>query len=267
MNNPWKAKRTIGDCTLYLGDSLRIMPALKPVDHIITDPPYEEIMHKAKDAAARRIRTDGRAEIQALDFASIDEIRDEVAGLVACRCTGWSLIFCSPEGVGRWADAINATSAKYKRACVWIKPDSTPQLNGQGLAMGAENFVASWCGPSYAKWNAGGKRGVYTHNTNAPDRHGVHPTEKPWRLMAELLEDFTNPGQVVLDPFMGSGTTGVACAKLGRKFIGIELSSDFFEISCQRIKKAYDQADLFIEPPKRFEQLGMNKILKPGAVS
>ena len=187
-------------------------------------------MHNAKASAARIIRTDGRTDIKSLDFDCIDDIRDDVAGLIADVCDGWSLIFCTPVGVGRWADAINATTAKYKRACIWVKPDSTPQLNGQGPAMGYENVIASWCGSGKSKWNAGGKRGVYTHLTNPKDRHGVHPTEKPLRLMKELLADFTNEGDLICDPFMGSGTTGVACAQMGRKFVGVELNRNYFDI-------------------------------------
>ncbi|MCP5018109.1 MAG: site-specific DNA-methyltransferase, partial [Ketobacter sp.] len=126
----------------------------------------------------------------------------------------------------------------------------TPQLNGQGPAMGAEMFVCAWAGKSFARWNAGGKRGVYRHLTNPSDRHGGHPTEKPWRLFVELLNDFTNKQQTILDPFMGSGTTGVACVKLGRRFIGIELDENYFNIACQRIQEAYDQPDLFVEAKK-----------------
>ena len=64
--------------------------------------------------------------------------------------------------------------------------------------------------------------------------------------MMELLKDFTNPGETILDPFMGSGTTGVACAKMGRKFIGVELDAKYFDVACERIQKAYDQADMFV---------------------
>lgn len=245
------------DVSLWLGDCREILPTLARVDHIITDPPYEDIMHKAKGAAARRIRTDGRDEIRSLDFESIDSIRDEVAALIASVCDGWSLIFCTPEGIGRWADAINATSAKYKRACTWVKPDSTPQLNGQGPAMGAENFVASWCGRGFAQWNGGGKRGVYTHLTNPSDRHGVHPTEKPWRLMAELVQDFTQFGEVVCDPFCGSGSIGLACAKLRRGFIGVEINPTYFDIACRRISDALSRPRLPFEEPIKPKQTVM----------
>ena len=239
---------TIGRATLYCGDCLAIVPTLGPVDHVICDPPYEATMHAAKmSLVGRKHRNDGVAELRPLDFAPIDEIRAEVVATVGAACEGWFIAFCTPEGVAKWADEINASPMKYKRACVWVKPDATPQLNGQGPAQGAENFVCAWAGAGYARWNAGGKRGVYTHYTNNPDRHGGHPTEKPRRLMAEIIGDFTNEGQTILDPFMGSGTTGVAAVQIGRNFIGIEKDPRYFEIAVKRLTDAQRQADLFIQ--------------------
>lgn len=246
----WKRKEIIGDCTLYLGDCLEVMPTLAVVDHMIFDPPYEDSLHEIKSRASKRIRVDGRLDIRDLNFVGIDAIRDKFADLSSQQCTGWFIAFCTIEGVARWADAINPSSIKYKRGCIWIKPDSTPQLNGQGPAQGAECFVVGWCGSGYSKWNGGGKRGIYTHLTSPSDRQGQHPTEKPWRLFVELLHDFTNREQTILDPFMGSGTTLVACAKTGRKGIGIELDPYYFEIACKRVRDAYAQPDLFIEQPK-----------------
>lgn len=78
-----------------------------------------------------------------------------------------------------------------------------------------------------------------------------HPTEKPVSLMEQVVK-WTDG--LVLDPFMGSGTTGVACVKLGRKFIGIELDEKYFDISCKRIEEAYKQPDLFLEPPVKHIQ-------------
>jgi DNA modification methylase len=80
---------------------------------------------------------------------------------------------------------------------------------------------------------------------NGPERDGRHPTEKPRRLMAEIIADFTKPEQTILDPFMGSGTTGVAAVQLGRNFIGIEQSPEYFEIACERIDQAQRQLTLF----------------------
>lgn len=167
--------------------------------------------------------------------------------MAAQNCEGWFIAFCTVEGAFEWAQAINASPMKYKRACAWVKPDSTPQLNGQGPAQGYECFVCAWNGSGHARWNAGGKRGVYTHCVNNSERHGEHPTEKPRRLMAEIIGDFTNDGETILDPFMGSGTTGVAAVQMGRDFIGIEREERYFEIACRRIEEAQRQGDLFLD--------------------
>ncbi len=238
----------IGTATLHLGDALAIMPTLATVAHIVCDPPYEAIMHASKSGMKGLVRPDGSHHWKPLDFAPVDDIRAAIVELAASTCTGWFIAFCTSEGVGRWADEINASTMKYKRACVWIKPDSTPQMNGQGPAQGAEHFVCAWAGTGHARWNAGGKRGVYTHCVNGPERHGAHPTEKPRRLMSEILSDFTSPGDLVCDPFMGSGTTGVAAVMAGRPFIGIEQDERYFEIACHRIEQAQRQGQLFGEP-------------------
>jgi len=233
---------TIGRATLYCGDCLSL--DLPRVDHIITDPPYEAIMHASKNERAPA-RLDGGPALQGLNFDAIDTIREQVVAMGE-QCDGWFIAFCTSEGVWPWAQAINASPMKYKRACVWIKPDSTPQLNGQGPAQGAEHFVCAWAGTGHAKWNAGGKRGVYTHCVNGRERDGRHPTEKPRKLMAELVADFTQPEQTIIDPFMGSGTTGVAAVQAGRNFIGVEMNPEYFAVACERIEQAQRQADLFI---------------------
>jgi site-specific DNA-methyltransferase (adenine-specific) len=84
-----------------------------------------------------------------------------------------------------------------------------------------------------------------------PPRDRQHPNEKPLDLMERIVGVHSLHGDTVLDPFMGSGTTGVACAKLGRKFIGIELEEKYFDIACKRIDDAYKQADLFIPAPSK----------------
>jgi site-specific DNA-methyltransferase (adenine-specific) len=197
-------------------------------------------MHTSKttkeNAGKRALRTDGRADLAAVEFAPIDAVRVEFAELATQLSNGWLLVFCTPEGVAPWRDAIEAAGARYKRACVWVKPDAAPQFNGQGPAMGAEMVVAAWCGKGHSKWNGGGGRGVWTHNTNQPDRHGLHPTEKPVPLMRELVRLFTNKGDTVLDPFMGTGATGVACSREGRGFLGCEVNEEFFGAAGLRLQ-------------------------------
>lgn len=235
----------IGNAELWLGDCLEVMRELAPVDHIITDPPYEASLHAVR-ADTRDLRKDGGTELKAINFEAIDQIRADVVELAQSHCDGWFIAFCTAEGVRPWADAINASSMKFKRTCVWVKPDSTPQLNGQGPAQGFECFVTAWNSKGHARWNAGGKRGVYTHLVNNRERTGLHPTEKPRRLMSEIIADFTNEGETILDPFCGSGTTGVAAVMAGRKFIGIEQNPEYFALACKRLEQAQRQQDLFI---------------------
>lgn len=233
---------TIGDCTLYCGDCLEVMTQMNAVDHVIGDPPYEKEAHKTGRRTNASINKGTNAD---LDFEAITEdIRLSVSALATDKSDGWVIWFCQAEAVGDWRDAMEEAGAKYKRAMIWVKPDSTPQLNGQMPAPGYESMPLSWCGKGHSRWNAGGKRGVYTHLTNNRERDGRHPTEKPISLMAELLRDFTNAGQTILDPFMGSGTTGVACVRSGRKFIGIEKDQKYFDIARERIQREYDQGDM-----------------------
>lgn len=227
-----------GPHTLILGDSAELL-LTERAKHVITDPPYEDEMH----AAMGRIqRSDGQEMVEDLGFAGINADRDEFARLMVDACDGWLLAFTLAEGVRAWRDPIQAAGGKWDTTCVWIKPDSTPRMNGQGPARGFENFVAAWCGDGYRRWNAGGKRGVYTHMVNPSSRvpavKGGHPTEKPLGLMKEIVGDFTQPGETIMDPFMGSGTTGVACALMGRVFTGIEQHEKWFDLACRRMEQA-----------------------------
>jgi site-specific DNA-methyltransferase (adenine-specific) len=246
---------TIGNCTLILGDCLDVIPTLGKVDHIFGDAPYEKHMHEAKVHHRRQLRKDGAAELKALDFSSIEPIRAAVTVAAQPICEGWFIMFCTPEGVAPWRDEIEAAGMKYKKACHWIKPDCAPQFNGQHPASGGEMFVLAWAGRGYSKWNGGGKRGVYVHNCNPKNRDGRHPTEKPLSLMGELIRDFTKEDQLILDPFMGSGSTGVACVQHRRRFIGIEKDPHYFDIAVERISKV-SPLELF-EP---FEQIDLAEV-------
>lgn len=243
----------IGDATLYLGDCREILSSIEDKGHFITDPPYEQRM-QSLHADFKLRRTDGGPQRKALTFDSVQDLRSPFLDEVARLCDGWLLAFCNVEGVGEWQAAILTRGLKFKTTCIWNKPDSTPKLNGQGPALSYECFTTTWCGKGHAKWNGGGRRGVFTHMTNNADRHGEHPTEKPLSLMRELVGLFSDPGHLICDPFMGSGTTGVACARLGRKFIGIEINPEYFDISCRRIERAFQQPDIFIERPAPAKQ-------------
>jgi site-specific DNA-methyltransferase (adenine-specific) len=242
--------------SMVLGDCREILPTITEVDHVLTDPPYEDELH---EAMGRIKRTDGQDMIQTLGFDGINESRDAVAKNIVETSSGWAIIFCLAEGVRAWRDAIQAAEGKYDTTLAWIKPDASPRFNGQGAARGFECAVTAWCGKGHRRWNGGGKRGVFTHAVNPPGRisakGGGHPTEKPLSLMCELVTLYTDAGDLICDPFCGSGTTGVAAAKLGRQFVGVEKELKWFDLSCKRISAALQQRDLFvIEKPMRKQE-------------
>lgn len=232
---------------LHLGDWRAAPLAGRLFSAIVTDPPYERHMHDAK-AGKRAVRADGHANPPPVDFDAItDGDRADLCALAKAQCEGWLLLFCTPEGVAAWRDAIEAAGLKYKRAMPWIKPDSAPQFNGQGPAGCCEMIVAAWCGAGHSRWNGGGGRGafygaeggpVFTNTVNGPARDGRHPTEKPVALMERLLTLFTNPGDLILDPYMGGGSTGVAARRLARMFVGCEAAAHHFATAEDRLHVA-----------------------------
>jgi site-specific DNA-methyltransferase (adenine-specific) len=228
--------------SLYSGDAVTLVPLIGPYDHCITDPPYEADAH----TRMRRTRAvlEGRQVNAGVDFAPVTEVQRRLLAQLRCQ---WILIFCQAEAIARYQALLGA---KYKRALVWDKPDSSPQFTGDRPAMGYESLVCAWGQPGRSHWNAGGKRSVYRHGIRDVDVR-LHPTQKPLPLMRELVRDFTQPGDVVLDPFMGSGSTGVACIEEGRRFVGIEWDARYFRLACERLAATARQGQLFPVPDRR----------------
>lgn len=250
MSNGVRVETLAEGVTLYCGDMLEILPTLGSVDHIFCDPPYEDELH---EAIGRIRRNDGREMIGDLGFAGVNATRNEIARTMVSASTGWLIAFCLAEGVMAWRDVIQPAGGKWDTTLFWVKPDASPRFNGQGAARGAECAVTAWCGKGYRSWNGGGKRGVFTYCVNQ-GRQGEHPTEKPIPLMLEIVSLYSNIRQMVCDPFMGSGTTGIACVKLGRNFIGVERDPKWFDLACRRIEDALARPDLFIQQRVREKQ-------------
>tara|TARA_R100000306_G_C4381657_1_gene145189 strand:- start:2074 stop:2805 length:732 start_codon:yes stop_codon:yes gene_type:complete len=239
---------TIGNATLYQGDCRDVLPTLQKVDAVIMDPPYEKEAH-AKGRRLLGAQKNGKRTVEygELDFDPMtEELRTSVSASAGGLCNGWMLVFCQAEAVSKWRSAHELAGGKYKRACVWIKPDGPPQFTGDRPGMGYETIVASWFGAGRSKWNGGGRHGVFTHPQRDNNNPKVHMTQKPIRLMNELVYLFSNPFSTILDPVMGSATTGVAALNLNRKFIGIEIDPAKFDIACERIENALRQERLFI---------------------
>jgi site-specific DNA-methyltransferase (adenine-specific) len=251
LNNaepPYKRKEIIGSCALYLADFRTALPTLDSCNHCITDPPYEEEAHtKGRRLLGKQRNGNRTVEYGALDFAAItDDLRGAFCKEMARICSGWILAFCQAEAVGEWRDSLVDAGCKYRRSMIWRKPDGPPQFTGDRPGMGYESIVAAWAGEGRSIWNGGGKHGVFEHPQRDNNNPKKHMTQKPIRLMLELVSLFTNPGETVIDPFMGSGTTLVACAKSHRRGIGIEMEEGYFDIACQRVRDAYAQPDMFI---------------------
>lgn len=211
----------IGDATLYLGDCLEILPTLGKVDAVVTDPPYGI----GYDASAST-----QQGIQSFNQLKGDEKPFDISPWLQFPDV---LAWCQPQ------HTINLPTSMG----VWYAWDKVKQ-NGMKVRI---------CEVEYAWHKNGTKTRMFRHLWSGAYREseaGIrseHPTQKPIELMKWCL-GFLPDSQTILDPFMGSGTTGVACANLGRKFIGIEIEPKYFDIACRRIELAYQQPRLFEDP-------------------
>jgi site-specific DNA-methyltransferase (adenine-specific) len=227
VNNPI----IIGNATLYLGDCRDILPTLPKVDAVITDPPYGIAY-----VSARRKR--GATEMLANDNAAPV---DAVADMAALLSEGGAMYLATRFDVAaQWNDAIRAAGLTLKTPIFWDKGNHTSgDLEGDFGAQ-VEVFI-------FAHKGRHKLRGPRLANLwRIPrDPAGDHPTPKPVALMERMVDCSTDPGGLVLDPFMGSGSTGIACGNLGRRFIGCEVEPKYFDIACRRIEDAQRQSRLF----------------------
>ncbi len=213
----------IGDCVLYLGDCLDVLPTLAAgsVDAVVTDPPYNSGVKYASYSDDLPLD-----EYWSWLVRCIDEMRRISKGIVIIKHSAFKM--------GDWLTNIGKC-----RPVIWYKPFSSGyRLNGF-----ATHFEPLWVvqGKTVA-WS----KDVLIHNAGACNREksAGHPAQMPESLARELVSVCAAEGATVLDPFMGSGTTGVACVQTGRKFIGIEIDPTYFDIACRRIAAAYEQPRL-----------------------
>lgn len=144
----------------------------------------------------------------------------------------------------KWRAALEAAGAVHKRTCLWVKPDGKPQYSGDRPSIGYESIVACHA-PGRSAWNGGGSHGVFIVNKSGDPRTG-HQTQKPLALMERLVRLFSDKGDLVLDPFAGSGTTGVAAVPLGRRFVGWEMNAEYASIARRRLTAAREQLQLCV---------------------
>lgn len=208
-----------GDCL----EVLRRMPD-SSVDAVITDPPYNSRTHTG---AMRFDTASGKPGKLEIPFSHLTNMEFLTECLRVSR--GWVIAFCSMEQIGHYQ--LMADKA-WIRAGFWRRSNATPQFTGDRPAV-AGDAVAIMHRPGRKRWNGGGSAAYWEHASE--QRNRIHPTQKPVPLMAELIEQFTQPGDVVLDPFNGSGTTGVAAIKLGRRYAGIEMSVEYADAARRRL--------------------------------
>ncbi len=214
----------ISDATLYHGDCLEILPTLDRVDAVVTDPPYG-IGYKPQKHNSRKSmgdRTFGPEDQLIGDTGNLDF--DPTPFLSIAKEHIW------------WGGNYYANKLPNSKGwLVWYKSRGMEGTDFSHAEMAWTNSKRPIRGIDY-RWMGMVRDGAHGELS-------VHPTQKPLRIMEWCL-NFTS-GDIVLDPFMGSGTTGVACANLGRKFIGIEIERKYFDIACERIDAAYAQGRLF----------------------
>jgi hypothetical protein len=240
----------IGTAVLYQADCREILPGLL-ADHIITDPPYSDGLHANHNASAAR-RADG-AMARELGYAALNPGEAEaLAEDFNAAAAGWILWMTDSE----LAPVIRAALARLGRTTFaplpYFHAGRSVRLAGDGPSSWTDWIVVART-PALHRW--GTLRGGYIARSGWDDKEIIGG--KPTRLMQLMVCDYSRPGDVVCDPFMGAGTTGVACWRAGRGFIGIEIDPRTFDLACRRIEAAQRQGDLFADagvPTVSFEQ-------------
>jgi len=222
MTGPWRRREVIGDATLYLGDCLEVLPTLGAVDAVVTDPPY------------------GIGHVKGPSGRGVGAMRNS-APLIGDNAPFNPAPFLGHSAILWGADHYAGRLPPGGMFHVW---DKNP---ADAVADSFSDVELCWS-------SVGGKRRMFRHlwkgvcqasEKGGKQRH--HPTQKPIALMQWCL-GFLPDSRTILDPFMGSGTTGVACIREGRKFIGMEIDEGYFDIACRRIE-AETRAPRFDLPP------------------
>jgi DNA modification methylase len=251
-----------GDC--LAPDGLPSLPA-DSVDVVATDSPYDKATHgkqrrgiagdyveptRPGATRAQRVRN------VSLGFEPLTpEQMTALARHYARISRRWVLNFCSLEMISDWKRELEAAGLEYVRSCIWHRLNCMPQRTGDRPAQAAEAIVVAHR-PGKKRWNGRGSHGWFDFSFGPEDdlgdvvfddaivlnrgqeRQRFHTTQKPIKLMQKLVALFSDPGELVLDPFAGSGTTGIACVTLGRAFLGMELDPRYAEVANWRIGRA-----------------------------
>ncbi|QNP81001.1 DNA-methyltransferase [Agrobacterium tumefaciens] len=232
---------SIGDATLYLGDAMQIMPFL-PKSHLaVSDVPYAlttgGVSKSSKTMsgifAMHNYSNDGQLVMATVPFP------DMMAALHAALVDDADCyVMANDKNVHPLTAASLSAGFSFHNLLVWDKV--TPTAN-RWYMKNLEFTLYLWKGRAKTINNPSSKQLI----RGGIDKITSHPTEKPVYLMAEYVLNSSAVGETVIDPFMGSGTTGVAALQLGRKFVGIELNEEFFEVACARLRQSLSHPDMF----------------------
>lgn len=243
-------KVTIGNAELWHGDALFVLQEIQgTIDAVITDPPYSsggQFRGDRMGATSAKYQTTENRGIYA-EFSG--DNRDQRAYLLWCslwlsQCHaitkegGIAVVFTDWRQLPTTTDALQSGGYVWRGIGVWDKTEAARPQKGR-FRNQAEYFVWGSAGPM--KDEGPCSPGVFRYSANSEEKH--HIAGKPQRMIQDLL---TICGGVVLDPFMGSGTTGVACMETEKRFIGIEINRAHFDIACARIDAAQAQGRLAI---------------------
>lgn len=207
---------------IYHADCQDILPKIPQVDLVLTDPPYGEQTHAGAQTGAN-----GGKPLIDFDSMTVDKVR-HIFGLTAPR--RWLVSFMEWQHLAKMEDCPPA-GLRFVRFGIWYKPNGAPQFTGDRPATGWEAVGIFHAAQGTMRWNGGGSHGVWIE----PKVEGDHPAGKPPKLVKRLVTLFSEEGETILDPFMGSGTTLRAAKDLGRNAIGIEIEEKYCEIAKRRM--------------------------------
>jgi len=226
------------------------------VDHVLTDPPYlkgtqDNVRSGAgKGKAVRGGKVvDNAGDKVDLGFEPLTpELRLRWAGEIAHVVRRWVGVFSDHEGSDGWHRDLERAGLIYVRTAIWVRVDSAPQISGDRPAQGHECIVIAHAPGERMRWNAHGKRGVYTHRVAKKAEGRFHEAQKPLALIRELVRDFTDEGEIVFDPFAGSGTHVLAAKVEGRQGFGFELEAAMARQAAERVDAAVAGSALLATP-------------------
>lgn len=239
----WKRKEVIGDCTLYLGDAMQIMPEL-PKSHLaVSDVPYSLTtggVSKSSETMSGIFASHNYANDGQLIMATV-LFKDMMPAIYAALVEDADCyVMANDKNVHPLTQAALDAGFQFHNLLAWDKV--TPTAN-RWYMKNLEFTLYLWKGRARTINDPSSKQLL----RGGLDKICGHPTEKPVYLMAEYIRNSSRRGETVLDPFMGSASTGVAAINLGRKFVGIEIHEPFFDMAVSRIRLSYERPDMFSE--------------------